>query len=180
MIVWICGLSGSGKTTIATEMRRVQIKRGRNPILIDGDAIRSVFGECQTSDSYSLAGRKRNAELIAKLVSWLDGQSIDVIVAVQSIFPEMLANNRTLFRGYFEIHLDATLNLLQTRDPKGLHENALSSGGREVVGYGIPYTRPTTSDMFINMDEDTRSPREMAESLSDFLEDHWNENQSGL
>lgn len=165
MIIWICGISGSGKTTIAEEVVAQLREEGLHGVMVDGDVIRSVAGLDESTDAYQLSGRRRNAEFVERLVCWLDGQALTVVVALQSVFQDLLDSHRSSFSQYFEVHLDASLPLVQARDPKGLHAKALANGGEDVVGYGIPYNRPAKSDLYINMDSDNRSPSEMARAI---------------
>lgn len=165
MIIWICGLSGSGKSTIALELSRIARREGRLLPIVDGDTIRDLMGTASESKDYSVAGRRRNAENIERFVTWLDIQGIDAVVAVQSLFHDLLKNHRSIFANYFEVHLDATLTLLQARDPKGLHRQAVEGDGQDIVGYGIPYERPSSSDLYVDMDTDTRSAQQVAEFL---------------
>lgn len=162
MIIWICGISGSGKSTIAGEVALQLRGVGRSTAIVDGDVIRTLSSPETPADAYTLTGRRRNAETVDKVVHWLDDQEIDVVVAVQSIFQDILDRHRATLRGYFEVHLDASMALVQQRDPKGLHARALADGGIEVVGYGIPYHRAQSSDLYIDMDADRRSPSDMA------------------
>ena len=174
MIIWISGLSGSGKTTIARAIQQCQADKGRKFLLVDGDEIRELFGESSKPDRFEISGRRRNAERIDKLVSWFNVSGIDVVVSVLSLFPNILLAHRDCFEDYFEVSLVASLELLQKRDPKGLHAAALSSGGTNMVGYGIEYKRPSRPDLVIDMDVDDLTPTEIAQKVCELIEDKMN------
>ena len=73
MIVWLVGLSGAGKTTIARELHRQWQAREPATVLIDGDEIREIFKQDQNAAAYTPEGRRINAERIAATKALLDG-----------------------------------------------------------------------------------------------------------
>ena len=81
MIVWIIGLSGSGKSFLANKIYKNLNKKRKKVICIDGDEIRKYIG-------HTMEDRKINANRICKLCKFLDDQNIDVVTSILSIFPE--------------------------------------------------------------------------------------------
>ncbi|ANN69080.1 adenylyl-sulfate kinase [Bordetella bronchialis] len=150
MVIWFVGLSGSGKTTLGREVKRQWAKAQPNTVLLDGDELRAVFQHDRTADAYSVSGRRLNAERIAALCEMLDRQGINVVCCMLAIFPDMLALNRTRFRKYFEVFMDAPLEALQRRDVKGLYAAARAGTTPNVVGIDIPFPRPASPDMIID------------------------------
>ena len=157
MIIWLIGLSGSGKSTLGRALvakwRRVEA----NTILLDGDEIRSVFGQDNEKQAYTVGGRRRNAERMTGMCEWLDRQGLNVVCCILSLFPEMRAENRNRFSSYFEVFLDAPISVLEARDVKGLYAARRAGLSGEIVGIDIPFPRPETPDMVIdtsgNVDE---------------------------
>ena len=135
MIVWFIGMSGAGKTTLAEALYVLLKPEHSNLVLLDGDAFRAVFGN---DVDHSVAGRGRNAERISNLCAVLDRQGIHVIAAVLSIFSDWQEWNRRTFSRYFEIFLDVPLDILKTRDTKGLYADAEAGRMTNVVGIDIP------------------------------------------
>ena len=71
MIVWLVGLSGAGKTTIARALHRQWQAVSPATVLIDGDEVREIFQHDRGPDAYTMEGRRINAERIAAMSAWL-------------------------------------------------------------------------------------------------------------
>ena len=150
MVIWLIGLSGSGKSTLGTELARQWRVNEPNTVLLDGDDLRKVFAHNRGDEPFTLEGRKINAERITALCELLDHQDINVVCCILSVFPEMRAKNRQRFKRYFEVFMDAPMEVLKKRDVKGLYASAQKGDLKNVVGVDIPFERPTTSDMTID------------------------------
>ena len=149
MVIWIIGLSGAGKTTLGREIARQWRLRAPNCVLLDGDELRAVFGH-DRGDAYTVSGRRLNAERLTALCALLDGQGINVVCCILSLFPEMRADNRRRFSRYFEVFLRTPLPVLMARDTKGLYAAAASGAARDVVGVDIPFPEPVGADLVID------------------------------
>jgi adenylylsulfate kinase len=150
MVIWLVGLSGSGKTTLGREVKRQWSEKEPNTVLLDGDELRAFLQHDRTADAYTVAGRRLNADRAAALCEMLDRQGINVVCCMLAIFPDILALNRTRFRKYFEVFMDAPLEELQRRDVKGLYAAARAGRSANVVGIDIPFPRPVCPDMVID------------------------------
>lgn len=126
-LIWITGLAGSGKTTLAVELVAAMKKTGGCPVLIDGDHVRELFGN---DLRYTPEDRLKNAYRIAKLCHWLTDQGIDVVCATVSLFHEIHDYNRDMNANYTEIVLDVDYEILKRRNKKNLYDEAAA----EVVG----------------------------------------------
>ena len=150
MIVWLVGLSGAGKTTIARTLHKKWQAREPATVLVDGDEIREIFKHDQGTAPFTVAGRRVNGERIAAMSAWLDSQNINAVVSILCIFPDILADNRKSFSGYFEVFVDAPLAMLEARDGKGLYAAARSGEMANVVGMEIPFPTPEQPDLVIH------------------------------
>ncbi|MBT5195116.1 MAG: adenylyl-sulfate kinase [Rhodospirillaceae bacterium] len=152
MIVWLVGLSGAGKTTVARELHRRWQDHDPATVLIDGDEVREIFQHDRGTEPYTLEGRRINAERITAMSAWLDKQNINAVVSILCIFPDILAANRSRFSSYFEAFVDAPLADLEARDGKGLYAAARRGDEGNVVGIDIPFPRPENPDLVIRND----------------------------
>lgn len=166
MIVWLIGLSGSGKTTTGRELyRRLKPAYG-NLVYVDGDEFREIF--CDDVD-HTIEGRRKNAERISRFCRVLDAQGIHVIASVLSVFPEWQAWNRAEFSSYFEVFLDIPIKRLELRDPKGLYAAARSGKMPNVVGYDIPFPRPSSPDLVITEEDQDAGADACVDRILTFL-----------
>lgn len=172
MIIWLIGLSGAGKTTIGREVLNLWRQSEPNTVFVDGDEIRSLFGQDQDSVDYSLAGRRRNSERMCRLSQWLDRQGMNAVVCVLSLFEDHRQANRNNLGRYFEVFIDAPLAMLEKRDPKGLYAAARAGKMDNVVGIHIPFPKPATPDMvFDNSTEGLDAPGVAANILARALDE---------
>ena len=146
MVVWLTGISGAGKSTIADVVMRVVKPQLPNLVLIDGDVIRDLFG---AGLGYHEDARKEQIGRIQRLALFLSRQKIPVIVAALYSNPELMQWNREHFQGYFEVYVDTPLDVVRTRDTKGLYEKSRESAAPNVVGIDIPWHAPSNPDLVV-------------------------------
>lgn len=162
MVIWLCGMSAVGKTTVGAELVALLRAEGRPVIFLDGDALRAIWGD---SLGHSLEARRFNAQRISHLCRMLDSQFVDIVAAVLYPFPEWMAWNRENFRQYFEVLLDAPMEVLERRDPKGIYAGARAGRVKDVVGIDIPFTRPSHPDLVLFNGEPVRPPAALASEI---------------
>ncbi len=138
MVIWIIGLPGSGKTTLARELQKLF----PNAIHIDGDDMREIWGE---DIGYTINDRQKNSKRIQKLATLFEKQGFMVIVSIMSIFKEHREENRTLYKKYIEIFLDVDLDILKTR--RKIYQDAIDKKIGNVVGVDITYEKPDSFDV---------------------------------
>lgn len=152
MIVWIVGRSASGKTQLAKQIQKA-FRSDYGMLHLDGDDFRQIFGP--VDDAHTIAQRKKNFERIVRLCKFLDNNSLNVVCSILSIFPEEQLSNKTNFKNYFEIYLDASFDTAKSRDNKGLYEQAIRGELQDFVGVDIPYEAPLKPDLILKNDIDT-------------------------
>lgn len=139
MVVWIIGLSGAGKTTLARRVVDECKLSASNVVLIDGDEIRTVFGN---DLGHTMADRRKNAERICRLCQFLDNQNIHVVCAILSLFPESREWNRQNLENYYEVFIDTPIMDLQRRDSKGIYARYAAGQIKDVAGLDLEFQRP--------------------------------------
>jgi len=146
MVVWIIGLSGAGKTTLAKEVVANVCNFKTNVVLIDGDMIREVFGN---DLGHTLEDRRRNADRICRLCKFLDDQDIHVVCSILSLFPESRSWNRQNINNYYEVYIDAPRDQLQKRDYKGLYGKYNKGEIKNIAGMDIEFIPPNKPNLII-------------------------------
>jgi adenylylsulfate kinase-like enzyme len=147
MVIWIIGLSGAGKTTLANEVIAQVRFNQNNTVLIDGDMVREVFGN---DLGHSMDDRRKNANRICQLGKFLDQQGVNVVCAILSLFPESRTWNRENIENYYEVFIDTPISTLIERDSKGLYRKFNNGEIHDVAGMDINFPRPDNSDLIIN------------------------------
>lgn len=127
-VIWITGLSGAGKTTLA----RALLPHLPHAILLDGDEMREALGEL--GGGFDAASRKRLALTYARWARLLARQGFTVIVATISLFHEVHAWNREHLPNYLEVFLDVSEDMRRKRDPKGLYKGQARGQVSEMAG----------------------------------------------
>lgn len=152
MVVWLTGLSGAGKTTIAEAIVRVAKPHLPELVLVDGDVIRDLFGAGLGFDEEA---RKLQIGRIQRIALFLARQNIPVLVAALYANPDLLNWNRINLPGYFEIYVDTPLSTVEERDTKGLYSKARAGEVTHVVGIDVPWHAPKNPDMVVRSSGET-------------------------
>jgi adenylylsulfate kinase len=143
-VVWITGLSGAGKTTLARALQARLRAAGGNPVLVDGDAVRALM---PGPTGHDRAARLALAYFNGRLCRMLADQGHDVLCATISLFHEVQAWNRAHIPRYVEVFLDVGLDELRRRDPRGLYAHHARGEVRDVVGLDLPAEFPLSPDL---------------------------------
>lgn len=138
-LIWLTGLSGSGKTTIGRELYKKLKNKEINTIFLDGDDFRDLIGN---DLKYNIEDRLKNAIRIHKVCRFLTNQNINVVCSTMSLFEKIHQLNRDTIENYFEILIECNLNELIKRDQKGIYSQALTGKRNDVIGINQEFEIP--------------------------------------
>ena len=162
LTIWLTGLSGSGKSSIAREMEwRLHTTR-RHVYVLDGDNLR--FGLSRDL-SFSNADRSENIRRIAEVARLLNEAGTIVLVPVISPFRDDREHARRIIGAdrFCEVHVATPLEVCEGRDAKGLYRRARAGEIEEFTGISSPYEPP--EHPFLRLDTTGRSVDECVEEL---------------
>ena len=173
-VIWITGLSGAGKTTVAEQLTLRIGELGLNPILLDGDVLRDLFKSTGViSETYNREARIKLALKYAHICKILSSQGFTVIIATISMYNEAYAWNRTNLPNYFEIYLKVPLKELRRRDPKKIYQRYDAGDLSDVAGLDLAVDEPLEPQVILDFETHPSlydSPTNIAEYLMSKLE----------
>src|SRR6185503_5678199 len=148
-IIWLTGLSGAGKSTIANLLDRRLNAMGRHTYLLDGDNVRHGLNR---DLGFTAADRVENVRRVAEVARLMLDAGLIVIVSLISPFRSERRMARDLAGNdeFFEIFVDAPLELAEQRDPKGLYKKARRGELKNFTGIDSPYEAPETPELRID------------------------------
>jgi bifunctional enzyme CysN/CysC len=151
LTVWLTGLSGSGKSTIAHAVERRLVESGRAAYVLDGDNVRhGLNGDL----GFSPGDRAENVRRVAEVARLMADAGLVVLVPVISPYRVDRAAARTRHEvaglGFLEVFVDTPIEVCEERDPKGLYRLARTGGLTDFTGIDAPYEAPLTPDLVIS------------------------------
>lgn len=139
MVIWIIGLSGSGKTFYAKKIYDI-LSRKKKAIHIDGDEVREYINY---NLGYGINDRKKNSIFISDLCNFLEKKKYIVICSILSIFRNHQKKNRKKYNNYIQIYIKSELKSLKLENSKNIYFK------NKVVGKDIHFPTPYKSDLVI-------------------------------
>lgn len=147
-VIWLTGLSGSGKSTIARHLQAELALHGLAAVILDGDELR--HGLCRDL-SFSAADRSENIRRVGEVARLFRDTGIYVIAALISPFAkDRVAVREMIGEGFFEVYVDTPLAVCECRDPKGLYGRARKGKIEHFTGLSSPYEYPTAPEIRID------------------------------
>ena len=143
--LWFTGLSGSGKSTIATRVHE-ELVRGTEVEYIDGDALREVF----PTTGFTRADREEHLRRTGYMASRLAAHGVTVVASFVSPYRESRDFIRRLCPGFVEIFVSTPLEECEPRDVKGLYPRARRGEIRNFTGIDDPFETPERPELVLD------------------------------
>lgn len=166
-VIWLTGLSGSGKSTIANAVESKLFDKGHRTYLLDGDNVRHGLNR---DLGFTDADRVENIRRFGEVAKLFSDAGLIVLVSVISPFRD----ERDMVRGllddgeFIEVFVDATLETCEKRDPKGLYARARKGEIQNFTGIDSPYEAPLNAELVL--DTDALSPEDAADQVIALIE----------
>ncbi len=151
-VVWLTGLSGAGKTTIANALTERLRAVGYKVEILDGDIVRQHFSK---GLGFSKEDRIENIHRVAYVAHLLARNGVVVITALISPYREGRDYARQLIGDFVEVYVKCPLNVLIERDVKGLYAKALKGEIPNFTGISDPYEPPENPEVVVETDKET-------------------------
>jgi bifunctional enzyme CysN/CysC len=167
-VAWLTGLSGSGKSTIASAAEKILHQQGYRTYILDGDNIRHGLSK---DLGFTVADRVENIRRVAEVAQLMMDAGIIVLTAFISPYRDERDMAKSLFEAddFLEIFVDTPLAVAEERDPKGLYKKARSGQLPNFTGIDSEYQPPENPSLTLKTEG--RTVAEMAEILVKLITD---------
>ena len=168
-IIWLTGLSGAGKSTVATELERELFQMGLHTYILDGDNIRHGLS---ANLGFSPEDRTENIRRVGEVARLMMDAGALVITAFISPYRDdrRLARSLVDEGEFIEVYVNAPLEICEQRDSKGLYKKARAGQIANFTGISAPYEPPEKSEVVVHTDKQT--PAECVAHIIDYLKVH--------
>ncbi|XP_027345853.1 adenylyl-sulfate kinase 3-like isoform X3 [Abrus precatorius] len=171
-VIWLTGLSGSGKSTIACALSRSLHSRGKLSYILDGDNMRHGLNH---DLSFKAEDRSENIRRIGEVAKLFADAGVICITSLISPYRKDRDACRALLPegDFIEVFIDVPLHVCEARDPKGLYKLARAGKIKGFTGIDDPYEPPCTCEIVLQQKgNDCKSPSDMAEIVISYLEEN--------
>jgi len=165
--IWLTGLSGSGKSTVAAILEETLRQTGLRVEVLDGDVVRTHLTK---GLGFSREDRDENIRRVGWVCELLARNDVVAIAAVISPYREVRDDVRRRIGRFVEVYMEAPIELLAERDVKGLYGRAIAGEIENFTGISDPYEPPTAPEVVCHSDG-RETPHESARRVMDKLEE---------
>jgi adenylylsulfate kinase len=163
-VIWFTGLSGSGKTTIAHVVEEKLLDAGVGVEILDGDVVRENLSK---GLGFSEEDRNTNIRRIAFVAHLLQRNGTFVITAAISPYSAIRDEARAMIKDFVEVYAEASLEVCEERDTKGLYAKARAGEIKGFTGIDDPYEAPENAEVICHTADE--SVEESAQKVIDKL-----------
>jgi bifunctional enzyme CysN/CysC len=155
-VVWLTGLSGSGKSTLSHALERELFNLNYHVYVLDGDNVRHGLN---SNLGFSPEDRVENIRRVAEVAKLLADAGVIVITAFISPYRQDRRRAREIaLEGgcdFFEVFVDAPIEVCEQRDPKGLYRKARAGEIKDFTGISAPYEAPVDPEVIVHTDRES-------------------------
>ena len=145
-VVWFTGLSGSGKSTISTQVTAELVKRGHKVEHLDGDSVRAIF----PATGFTRPDRDAHVRRVGFLASRLESHGVNVVASFVSPYMDSRDAVRAMCGSFVEVFVNTPLEICEQRDVKGLYARARRGEIANFTGINDPYEVPERAEVVID------------------------------
>ena len=149
-VIWLTGIPGSGKTTLALELQKVYQQKGLPIEILDGDEIRKTLSK---DLGFSPEDRKEHNRRVIFVAKILAKNGVTTIIPLISPYRETRANARKEIPNFVEVWVKASVDECKKRDPKGLYKKALAGEIKNLTGLQAPYEEPENPELVLDTEK---------------------------
>jgi len=165
-VVWLTGLPGSGKTTIAKILEKELRARGYKVELLDGDEVRKWLSP---EAGFTREDRERHLRRVIYVSKLLARNGVIVLASFVSPYRSIREEARRIIGDFIEVYVKCSLETVIKRDPKGLYARALRGEIKHMTGIDDPYEEPENPEVIVDTEKDP--PEENAKKILQKLEE---------
>lgn len=155
IVIWITGISGSGKTTISKLIHKDFEKKYGKTLIFQGDELRKIL----QLKSYSREGRINNGLIYSELLRNITSQKINVIISLIGLFKKIRKRNRKIIENYVEVFIKSNISKVIKNSKKKHYRN-----NKNIVGIDIKPEFPDNPDIKIN-NNFNKEPKKLSREL---------------
>ena len=171
-VLWMTGLSGSGKSTVAFTLEHLLHEKGKTCYVLDGDNLRHGLNK---DLGFSAESREENIRRIGEVAKIFAQAGIITMVSIISPYAKDRNRAREAMenKDFVEVYMKIPLAVCEQRDPKGLYRKARSGEIKGFTGIDAPYEAPQSPEITLHVSKSgEKTPQDMAHELLRYLEEN--------
>ena len=151
-VIWLTGIPGSGKTTLAIVLKKYYEQKGLPVEILDGDELRKTLSK---DLGFSPEDRKEHNRRVIFIAKILVKNGVTTIVPLISPYRETREYARKEIPNFVEVWVKASIDECKKRDPKGLYKKALAGEIKNLTGLQAPYEEPNNPELVLDTEKHT-------------------------